>query len=124
LDYLEENIDLMKYNPDPVLLHGDFHDGNILKGKKLGIVDCEAGFAGAREYEIDRCLFHWAEEWNTSEEFMKGYGNQKLSENWSERKVYYRILHSVRGMIDGMNLGSSHLVNINEEELKEKLKEV
>ena len=45
-------------------------------------------------------------------------------ESWQERKRYYRILQSVRGMIDGANLGSSHIVEINEKELKEMLGEV
>jgi len=124
LNFLEENIDMMDYSASPVLVHGDFHDGNVLQGKKLGIVDCEAGFAGAREYEIDRCSFHWAEDWNTSEEFLNGYGRENLNQGWKERRDYYRILQSTRGMIDGLRLGSSHLVNINEEELKEKLQKV
>jgi aminoglycoside phosphotransferase (APT) family kinase protein len=121
LDYLEENIRLMKYDPEPVLVHGDFHDGNVLDGERLGVVDCEAGFVGTREYEVDRCLFHWAENWNASEEFIRGYGEENLDENRQQRQSYYRILQSVRGMIDGENLGSSYIVEINEKELKKML---
>lgn len=86
LDHLEEDIDLMDYDPNPILVHGDFHDGNVLDGERLGVVDCEAGFVGTREYEVDRCLFHWAEDWNSSSEFLRGYGQDNLDENWRQRK--------------------------------------
>lgn len=124
LDYLEQNVELMKYNPDSVLVHGDFHDGNVLDAERLGVIDCEAGLVGTREYEVDRCLFHWAEDWNASSEFLRGYGLDNLDEVWRQRQKYYRILQSVRGMIDGQNLGSSYIVEINEKELREMLGEV
>lgn len=121
LDYLEENIEVMDHDPEPVLLHGDFHDGNILSGEKLGVVDCEAGFIGTREYEVFRCLSHWAEEWGVEEEFLDVYGREKLANNWRKKKSYYEILQAAMGVIDGVNLGSGHLVEINEEGLKEAL---
>lgn len=121
LDYLEDNIEFMDYGSEPVLLHGDFHDGNILSGEKLGVVDCEAGFVGTREYEVYRCLSHWAEEWGVEEEFLEAYGKEKLADNWREKESYYEVLQAAMGVIDGINLGSEYLVEINEEGLRKEL---
>jgi len=124
LTFLEQNISLMEYSPEPVLIHGDFHEGNILDGSPLGIIDCEAGFSGAREYEIDRCIFHcfdWSEKRAVTEEFLDGYGHEKIDDDWEERQNYYRVLHAVNGMIDGRKLGSNYLIEINEKELRKKL---
>ncbi len=119
--YLEENIEIMDYGAEPVLLHGDFHDGNILSGDKLGVLDCEAGFIGTKEYEVFRCLSHWAEDWGAEEEFLDSYGKENLADDWREKRSYYGILQAAMGVIDGVNLGSEYLVEINEEGIREKL---
>jgi fructosamine-3-kinase len=123
-DYLEKNLTIMRYDAEPVLIHGDFHHGNILNGERLGILDCEAGFSGSREYEIDRCIFHWTSEWGVTDEFLESYGKDLLAEDWKERKKFYRIFHAARGVLDGKKLSSDHLIEINERELKKKLRDI
>jgi aminoglycoside phosphotransferase (APT) family kinase protein len=122
VEILGQNIEMMDYGLDSVLLHGDFHDGNILDRQRLGILDCEAGSVGTREYEINRCISHWTEEWNCTEEFLEGYGRENLEEDWKRRRKFYNLLQAAMGIFDGVRLGSEHLVEINGKRLRKEMK--
>ncbi|MFB6208925.1 MAG: phosphotransferase family protein [Candidatus Nanohaloarchaea archaeon] len=90
IKYLEDNLDEIEGDYQPVLIHGDYHAWNtvINENDRLGVLDCEASFVGCREYEITRAMGHWTEEHSISEEFIKAYGKDKLKEDWRTREDY------------------------------------
>lgn len=121
---LEEKLPGLNPDREPVLLHGDFHPWNtVLKGEKdLGVLDCEASFAGSKEFDISRCILHWTDKYSVTEDFIRGYEELKeLKNDWRDRLWFYKVLHSTMGLIDGLKLESEELVEVNKKELKKLL---
>lgn len=125
IKYLEDNLERIEGDYQPVLIHGDYHAWNtvINENDKLGVLDCEASFVGCREYEITRAIEHWTDEYSISEAFIKAYGKDKLKDDWRDRKDYYEVLHATIGLIDGIRLGSEELMRMNKEGLEKQLKQ-
>ena len=123
ISYLEDNLQIIEGNFDPVLIHGDFHAWNTVvdEDDSLGILDCEASFVGCREYELTRAMGHWTEEYSISESFIQAYGKNRLKGDWRSRQDYYEVLHATVGLIDGIRMGSEELVRMNREGLEKQL---
>jgi aminoglycoside phosphotransferase (APT) family kinase protein len=117
ISYLENNLNQVPESFQPVHLHGDFHAWNTLVDSSggLGVVDCEAGFAGCREFEVTRAINHWAQEYSVTEPFLEAYGKENLAEDWRSRTDFYDVLHATMGIIDGIRMSSESLVEMNRE---------
>lgn len=106
---LHDNLDLIKGDFQPVLVHQDYGPRNILvkRDNITGIVDWERAISGHKEYDLFKAEKRFIDDNFRSrkireslrKEIFKGYrGVNSLEEGWRERRKFYRYSYVIESM--------------------------
>lgn len=106
---LENNLDLLRDDFQPVMVHQDYGPRNIMvdKGTISGVIDWERAISGHNEYDLFKAERRFIDDrFRTREvrerlrsEIFKGYlKTNSLKSGWRERRALYRYCYNIESI--------------------------